>query len=125
MRDRLIELIGEARAMEASGIKCKVSNEYIADYILANGWILPPCKVGDMVHAKGWWWRDRDDILDYQITNITITQNKKGEWTRKYRAMRFFDGKTWDRQLNFSFDDIGKTVFITREEAEKALKENN
>jgi hypothetical protein len=37
MRDRLIELIGQARAMEASGIDCKISDEYIADYLLANG----------------------------------------------------------------------------------------
>jgi hypothetical protein len=82
-----------------------------------------PCKVGDMVHAKAYWWVDGTYIADYQITNITITQNKKGEWTRKYRAMRFFDGKTWDRQLNFSFDEIGKTVFLTRDAAEKALSE--
>jgi hypothetical protein len=94
-----------------------------ADHLLDAGVIVPPCKVGDMVHAKACWWMDGTDIADYQITNITITQNKNGAWTRKYRAMRFFDGKTWDKQLNFSFDDIGKTIFLTREEAEKVLVE--
>jgi hypothetical protein len=60
--------------------------------------------------------------MPYQITNITINQNKKGVWTKKYRAMAVENGKTIDWQLNFEFDAIGKTVFLTREEAEKALE---
>lgn len=51
-----------------------------------------------------------------------ISQNKKGEWTKKYRAMLLRNGKTIDCQLNFKFDDIGKTVFLTKEEAEKELE---
>lgn len=59
---------------------------------------------------------------------MTDTQNKKGVWIKKYRAMRILNGKTIDRQLNFAFDEIDKTVFLTPEEAEKALegyKENS
>lgn len=84
-----------------------------------------PCAVGDIVYAPHWNWGTyiKGDIMPYQITNITITQNKKGEWTKKYRAMEVQNGKTIDWQLNFAFDEIGKTVFLTPEEANKKLKE--
>lgn len=83
-----------------------------------------PCAVGNIVYAPHWHWGTyiKGEIMPYQITNITITQNKKGEWTKKYRAMEVQNGKTIDWQLNFEFDAIGKTVFLTREEAEKALE---
>ncbi len=133
MRDRLIELLNECQHAydievgEAIMEKRKPigENALYADHLLANGVVVLPCKVGDFVWAKAFWWRDFADIIVYQITNISITQNKKGEWTKRYRAMRFKDGKTFDMQLNFSFDDIGKTVFLTRELAEKALEERS
>ena len=83
-----------------------------------------PCKVGDIVYTAHWHWGTyiKGDIMPYQITNITITQNKKGVWTKKYRAMEVQNGKTIDWQLNFEFDAIGKTVFLTQEEAERALE---
>ena len=76
-----------------------------------------PCAVGDIVYAshRHWGTYIKGDIMPYQITNITITQNKKGEWTKKYRAMEVQNGKTIDWQLNFAFDEIGKTVFLTPE----------
>lgn len=68
------------------------------------------CKVGDVVYSdekcitfKG--------LQPFQITNIMISQNKKGEWTKKYRAMHLLNGKTVDWQINFEFDELGKTVF--------------
>jgi hypothetical protein len=33
------------------------------------------------------------------------------------------NGNTIDHQRNIEFDDFGKTVFLTREEAEAKLKE--
>jgi hypothetical protein len=36
--------------------------------------------------------------------------------------MQILDGKTIDWQINFSFDDLGKTVFLSREEAEDGLE---
>ena len=82
-----------------------------------------PCKIGDVVYSLYRWWRKEDGIVPYQITNLTITQNKKGEWKKKYRAMWLVDGKTRDRALDFGFDEIGKTAFLTREAAEAAIKE--
>ena len=51
-----------------------------------------------------------EEWLLYEITNISISCNKKGEWTKKYRAMRVIDDKTIDSQRNFNFEEIGKTV---------------
>lgn len=115
MRDRLVELISQVQYM--GGLEGR-----LADYLLKNGVIVLPCKVGDIVYAPHWHWGTyiKGDIMPYEITNITIAQNKKGVWTKKYRAMEVHNGKTIDWQLNFEFDAIGKTVFLTQEEAEKA-----
>ena len=93
---------------------------------IENGTLIElPCKVGDKVYAPHWHFGEWDIIVPYQITNITITQNKKLEWIKKYRAMEVVEGKTIDWQLNFAFDEIGKTVFLTKAEAESKLKEQD
>lgn len=81
-----------------------------------------PCKIGNIVYNYNPYTTIHTGIQPYEITNIMISQNKKGEWTKKYRAMLLINGKTIDWQMNFKFDDIGKTVFLTKE-AEKALAE--
>lgn len=81
-----------------------------------------PCKVGDIVYHEKPYVSIHTGIQSYQITNIMISQNKKGAWTKKYRAMLLLNGKIVDSQLNFSFDDIGKTVFLSKEEAENGNK---
>lgn len=101
---------------------------YFFGYRLMNKpYIELPCNVGDIVYAPRLYWGSYDTsingIVPYQITNISISQNKKGVWTKKYRAMEIKNGKTIDWQLNFSFDDLGKTVFLTLEEAEAKWNE--
>lgn len=81
-----------------------------------------PCKIGNIVYHDNPYSTIHTGIQSYQITNIMISQNKKGEWTKKYRAMLLRNGKTADNQINFEFNDIGKTVFLTKEEAEKELE---
>lgn len=127
MRAALERLVvaGIARSivMKQGGSQNVNEARVIADYLIESGVILPPCKVGDIVFANRWYWREDGGTAPYQITNITITQNKKGVWTKKYRAMQLANGRTIDLQLNFEFDEIGKSVFLTREEAEQALAE--
>ena len=59
MLDRLIELLKKARMEEQAACLCAClddvidmprGDEYIADYLLAHGVIVPPCKVGDTVY---------------------------------------------------------------------------
>jgi hypothetical protein len=54
MRDRLIELIDNKQEYGLSADSppeqwLVLSNEDLADYLIANGVIVPPCKVGDCV----------------------------------------------------------------------------
>lgn len=61
MKDRLIELIGkiqdEGRLYdETKEVVYKIDNSQLATFLLQNGVIVPPCKVGDDV-----WWIDQDN----------------------------------------------------------------
>lgn len=103
MRNKLIELIREGN----NGYDFN-SLERIADYLLANGVIVPPCKVGDKVFFVG---HISDAIPDFIYTD-TIT--KIGVTTSGLMHERGID-----------FNDIGKTVFLTREEAERALRKED
>lgn len=52
-RERLIELIRKAKK-NIKGANCDLEREMLfADYILSDGWIRFPCKVGDTVYYAG------------------------------------------------------------------------
>lgn len=105
MRDRLIELF--EKALDEYGknnFPCFVSN-YLTDYLLANGVIVPPCKVGDTVYYE------------------TYTNNGStsiGVQPHKIIAHRLI--MVTESNCLIADFEIGKTVFLTREEAERALK---
>lgn len=101
MRDRLIKLL----------LKLHVAwnTRQIADAIIADGWIKPPCKVGDTV---------------YKCHTVNLKPN--GEITKRtIKQITFSAFTVTDDGASgwFDIDDIGKTVFLTREDAEKALGE--
>ena len=130
MRERLIELMYESNE-KFSECDCtdKEAVEILADHLLANGVIVPPCKVGDKVYEldtlvnndkcencefyyeggmgdypaceKGRCGNRTNDCIE--IEEVVVTQKALYWW--------------------LCMDDFGKTVFLTREEAEKALKE--
>lgn len=121
MRDKLIKLLGDFPVWHSTLSErwFPEAVDRLADYLLENGVIVPPLKIGDIVFAKECSWRETSDIVPYKITNLWITQNKRGVWRRKYRAMKIRDGKVVDWQLNFLFEDLGKTVFLTNPEKSK------
>ena len=71
-----------------------------------------PCSVGDTVWARSWCYGEAGNWKPWQITNLTIAQNKKGIWTKKFRAMKIINNKTSAVSLEFGLDDIGNTVFL-------------
>ena len=111
MRDRLIELLKsphKAEQLRKMGVAIgKYEDDcvetMIADFLLANGVILPPCKVGDIVYLT-------DGIRVYEDNVWEIKQCKH---------------KTIYVCWSIDFDEtaIGTSVFLTREEAERALAE--
>ena len=88
----------------------------IVDAIIDDGVIVPPCKVGD------WLWVVRKDYVSqcfrvdgFDDKNLVMyMQDNEHNFSLIYKGI-----KIW----RVSFDDFGKTVFLTKEEAETQLRE--
>lgn len=98
MRDRLIELLEECRSIEGVGSDLI---EKQADHLIANGVIVPPCKVGHPVYR----------ICKQKYPVDAYRMHWEEDWVILTRP--------FDLSM---IQEIGKTVFLTREEAERALK---
>lgn len=136
MRDRLKELYYEAKCkyMENKMGNKNIGSEadFIIDNLIENGVIVPPCKVGDTVwkitdiwhldDRESWTYHYEKEVLEFRVRSISISCNSKGIWTKKFRICQVKNGKTINNQYNIEFCDFGKTVFFTKEEAEKALE---
>lgn len=103
MKNRLIELLENNPTLDGTD---GTSEDFAvcADYLIANGVIVPPCKVGDRIY-----YIDSTNFIDCEVVK-QISFNHHGKW------LVLLDHSC------ISFDEIGKTVFLTREEAEQALK---
>lgn len=101
-RARLIELLSN------SGFTADTETfEDLADYLIENGAVLPPCKVGDIIYYSG-----NGIVQEMNIEFITIT-----EIGFEYGLV--FGDKTVTIYANW----VGKELLhYTKEEAEKALK---
>ena len=123
MRERLICLIKNAEKAFPNDKPVLDIEEFVADYLLANGVIVPPCKVGDTVY----------EINKMCLGCIHFTDSGYSDWcecTLDDDKLMFecdFDKECIYEIIpkNFGYEMIGnfgKTVFLTREEAEAALK---
>lgn len=117
---KLVELINEADSnynFELSvGKILKPRVEYEAEFLLENGVIVPPCKVGDTV----WVIRSQTSngknlyILEDRVKRIVTERQEclQTAWTRIE-----FENITSEFEWGFL------NIFLTKEEAEKALAE--
>lgn len=111
-RDRLIEILKVPIYPKIGADPAEV----VADYLLANGVIVPPCKIGDKTFLLLEKTNGGFDIVESRC--VRITDNGYG----KYYSMAF-DCVEIGNTLEFGICDFGRYVFLTKEEAEKALKE--
>lgn len=114
MREKLIELI-----MNAVGGCARHWAEVIADHLLANGVIVPPCKVGaTLFFLYNSPYADKPDLTPriYKTTDWYFEVDKAGIVINTSDIHSF--NKVYDYVL-------GKTVFLSREAAEKALEERS
>ena len=115
-RERLIELTRWVLDGVPWGEITKHTAQDIADHLLANGVIVPPCKVGDKTFLLlekligGW------DVVESYCCKI----EEKG---RGKRYSMFIDCMDIGNTLECDLGDFGQWVFLTKEEAEQALKE--
>ena len=112
-RDRLKELIVKGYTEWGNNTNYDISiRECLADYLLANGVIVPTVKVGQTVYVP--------------------SGDEESDWIDEYKVKYFYcSSKGINRYYiecgtmgnNFRPKDIGKTVFLSKEEAEEKLKE--
>ena len=100
MRDRLIELIREAKKHTKNANSDLERNMIFADHLLANGVIVPPCKMGSKIYMLV---TKRSKVSLPPFTFVKVSR------------LTFYN-------LERVLQDFGKTVFLTREEAEAKLK---
>ena len=114
MHDRLIELIRTASHELTTRCvgECGECADKIADYLLANGVIVPPCNVGDEIYMLV-----TKHSVSFDIKDHVMTRCKKQHTFTFIKQTRLMESNFF-RVIK----DIGKTVFLTREEAEAALK---
>ena len=111
-REKLIEILKASlygnidEGFDGPELNC----ENVADYLLANGVIVPPCKVGDKVYTYG-----ARRVKEWKIT--FCGKNSRGEYY--FRAAD--DG--FKNLLEFWHYEIKQSIFLTKEEAEEKLKE--
>lgn len=135
-RERLIDLIKKAEKQElldfftadldeaidmSGGTQFNGSVEYLAAYLIEHGVIVTPCKVGDTVYVL-----TSDSITGFEKSRVKrmLLKNLQDGMTIKIIILCVCDD--WGGAVReFYPEDFGKTVFLTREEAEKALKERD
>lgn len=82
----------------------------LADYLLANGVIIPPCKAGDRLYYIAYRFKDKAEKYIREETIEEIKVDKFGMYVNLPKA------------LTVNLADLGKRIFLSREDAEKALK---
>lgn len=127
-RERLVELLKQnchckdedCSNCSSNGI-CFTYRE--ADYLLDNSVIAPPCKVGQTVFRIVKLYGDRKPIIvEGEVFEIALA-HENGEIKKRFYFLEKGGNKIINRySLWLDFDEIGKTAFFTKEEAEKVLK---
>ena len=103
-RERLIELLEDTLHEWESDVSVQTLTE-IAEHLIENGVIVPPCKVGDIC-----WFIRSNKIIKTTIEKIVLKE--KGLYLKL----------SCNSLYETTCRSIGKTVFFTYEEAEKTLK---
>lgn len=103
-RERIIEIIMNGCRPLISPINAKKA----ADALLESGVIMLPIKVGDTIYRCG---DPIKNVYEWDLEHIEIYADQ----------IVFVD----DSDNEFTISDIGKTVFLTREEAEANLREKS
>ena len=125
MRERLIDMLNYIPCKQGCGCsaldgdrcgdldkldRCQI--EAIADYLLADGWTRPPVKIGQTVYLVEDWGYKKE-FKEIEVGTIVINGVND---SCKYIWEDVYGGSIG------TFADIGKTIFLTREAAEEALK---
>ena len=115
-RERLIEILRKSGASFEKALP-----EEIADHLLSNGVIVPPCKVGDKVY----YFSHRPFNMSLQANTIYEADVIRIVTSRFGTSLIIQIHNKYGVTETPEMSSFGKTVFLTREEAEKALAERS
>ena len=93
----------------------------IADHLIAHGVVVLPCKIGDKVYVNYIYGRNKIITDSQMVCSIeqTVGVNDESYW--KVCVKQVIE-KGYIVYHEYTEDDFGKTVFLTREEAEASLR---
>lgn len=111
MRDRLTELISQAQYK--GGLVCN-----LADFLLANGVIVPPVNVGQTVWLYN---KNRKNIYKNTVVALKVRGESRHKNKVKVEYRNVF-GESSFRE--YTWAQIGKQVFLTEKDAVEALAED-
>lgn len=123
-RERLVELITEAHEYWLKYVDdCAFNQEPLAftfeqmfaDHLLSNGVIVPLCYIGQPI-----WYlhKSYDGLIELDEGKVSMIQQKAD---KSWKVRITINSSVWD----FTPNEIGIRYFLSREDAEKALKERS
>ena len=110
MRNRLIKILQDMS-------RVAFTNEEKADYLREAGVIVPPVKVGQTVYS---YCDVLHRVLPYFVESLGIAYLDEKTNCYEYIANCVEENDLLD-SIDFEFEDIGQTVFLTEEEAEQKI----
>ncbi len=125
-RERLVELLNFVKCnaeccAALDGGRCgeldyldRCQIEAIAELLLADGWIRPPCKVGTKVYSIA-----MGKIYEWDIASFTVDGNGVSFINVAYMEGNNMYGNTC------KVTDLDKVIFLSREEAERAVRKED
>ena len=127
MKEKLKELLIKADENAAGKMitDYKDAVDDIAEFLAANGVIVPPCKVGETVYIlKGNGKIVKGIVESIRQSRIECIRGRwiVTSWFDNYYADSKEAGFECGTNMYFTFEDFGKIVFLSRKEAEAALK---
>lgn len=96
----------------ASGSRL-LEKEPCADFMDIDKWVKLPCKAGDILYEP----TDRGTISEYEVLAIRV------ELFSTFVEWKIKEGIVWRYVHEINSNEIGKTVFLSREKAKQALEE--
>jgi hypothetical protein len=125
-KQSILKLIKEAESVFAGTGKALLDIEdYVAEYLTANGVIVPPCKVGDVVFEIEKTCFECPYCIDdyYSFCDCKLDSSKTMFETDFDKDCIY---KIIDKKFHYGMiEQVGKTIFVSREDAEKALNERD
>ena len=130
MRDRLVELLlnGEKQFFDTKANRTTPLQSYLSNYLIENGVIVPPCKIGDTVYEVIAYKNKANNRIDGHIRpcvvksiHLSDAHSKKDEPYITLGAGGSYLHGSYIKRVHI--DEFGKSVFPNEDQAEQKLKE--